>query len=163
MVRTRLKKNSIHPKTLNLSAFQESAISSVCVCVCLLRFRVCFGTFFKENKEHPKMQVHTVEGTRKCKCTLEIADSRNLEPQVWGHQKGATLICSNFSGFLYFAPICVPCLVESPICSGLFRFALVSSGLSDLFSEQIRTNQETSFCRPLCKPPRNGCLGCGCS
>ena len=52
-------------------------------------------------------------------------------------------ICSGFPVFFRFVPICAPCLREYP---DLFRFAPFSSLIcSDLFSEQIRTNQGNPF------------------
>ena len=55
------------------------------------------------------------------------------EPAIWGRQKGS--------------PRSVPICSVFPICfSDLFRFALLVFGIcSDLFSEQIRTNQGNPF------------------
>ena len=85
------------------------------------------------------------------------------EPPVWGRQKGVTPSCSHL---FQFVPI-------SPFSSDLFRFALLvfrntpissdSSDLlrflqicSDLFSEQIRTDQGNPFLpTPFANPRQN--------
>ena len=47
--------------------------------------------------------------------------------------------------FFRFVPICVSCFRECPDCSDVFRFTPFFPICSDLFSEQIRTNQRNPF------------------
>ena len=76
-------------------------------------------------------------------------------PLVWGRQKG-TPICSDFPVFFRFVPMCAPCFRE---CPDLFRYAPFLPICSDLFSEQIRTNQGNSF---LPTPFTNPRIMCKC-
>ena len=76
------------------------------------------------------------------------------EPPVWVHQKGVTPICSDFPNFFRFLPICVPCFLEYP---DLFRFVPIAPISSDLFSEQIRTNQGNTLLPTPFAIPRQSC------
>ena len=76
------------------------------------------------------------------------------EHPTWGRQKGVTPICSDS---LHSLPICfcVPCFGNNPICSDLFRFTPFFFPIcSDLFSEQIRTNQRNPFLPTPFRNPR---------